>query len=158
MSYDNSTDNAATGQKRPGALQLGPRKKSYVLTTFGLLNAAYYFPGASCATDPLVHYGRHFGRTLHVFCTVGALLSNGILRMGELSEQSEDTLTHEFVFPFSSYNAWLTSARERREHRIFQALLQMIPGLEERLMEGSNEDVIHVAELVRGNCFDEFPN
>jgi hypothetical protein len=79
--------------------------------------------------------------------------------MGELSEQSEDTFTHEFVVPFYFiYNMWLTPARERREHRIFQALLQMIPGLEERLMEGSNEDVIHVAELVRSNRFDEFPS
>jgi len=40
--------------------------------------------------------------------------------------------------------------RERREHRVFQLLLQMIPGLEERLVEGSEENVIHVAELV---CF-----
>jgi hypothetical protein len=56
------------------------------------------------------------------------------------------------------YNMWLMPARERREHRIFQALLQMIPGLEERLMEGSNEDVIHIAELVCGNRFDEFPS
>jgi hypothetical protein len=38
--------------------------------------------------------------------------------------------------------------RERREHRIFQLLLQMVPGLEERLVEGSEENVLHVAELV----------
>jgi hypothetical protein len=40
------------------------------------------------------------------------------------------------------------NARELREHRVFSRLLQMIPGLEDRLMEGSNENVIHVAELV----------
>jgi hypothetical protein len=39
--------------------------------------------------------------------------------------------------------------RERREHRVFQQLLQMVPGLEERLLEGSDEDVIHIGELVR---------
>ena len=39
-------------------------------------------------------------------------------------------------------------ARERREHRVFRQLLQMIPGLEDRLMEGSNEDIVHIAELV----------
>lgn len=38
--------------------------------------------------------------------------------------------------------------RERREHRIFQVLLQMVPGLEARLMEGSDQDTVHVAELV----------
>jgi len=113
-SDENDTANPTVGQKRPGALALGPRKKP-------------------CGTDPLVHHGRHFGRTVHALCTVSALLNNGILRMGELLDQPEDTFTHE----------------ERREHRIFKILLQMIPGLEERLMEGSNEDVVHVAELIQ---------
>ena len=49
----------------------------------------------SCGTDPLVHYGRHFGRTVHALCTVNALIKNGILRMGELSEQPEESFTHE---------------------------------------------------------------
>jgi hypothetical protein len=49
----------------------------------------------SCGTDPLVHYGRHFGRTVHAMCTVSALINNGILRMGELSEQPEESFTHE---------------------------------------------------------------
>lgn len=31
---------------------------------------------------------------------------------------------------------------------MFNRLLQMIPGLENRLMEGSNEDIVHIAELV----------
>lgn len=42
--------------------------------------------------------------------------------------------------------------RERREHRVFETLLQSVPGLEERLMEGSDEQVSHVADLVRMNC------
>src|ERR1700683_543289 len=51
----------------------------------------------SCATDPLVHHGCHFGRTIHALCTVSALLNNGILCLGELSEQPEETFTHESV-------------------------------------------------------------
>jgi hypothetical protein len=39
-------------------------------------------------------------------------------------------------------------SRERREHRVFQQLLQMIPGLEDRLMSGSADDVVHIADLV----------
>jgi hypothetical protein len=39
--------------------------------------------------------------------------------------------------------------RVRREHRVFQQLLYMVPGLEERIMVGSEEDVSHIAELVR---------
>lgn len=38
--------------------------------------------------------------------------------------------------------------RERREHKVYIRLMQMVPGLEERLMNGSDEDVLHVAELV----------
>ena len=40
------------------------------------------------------------------------------------------------------------SFRERREHRIFQELLGSVPGLEERLLHGSEEEVDIVAELV----------
>ena len=49
-------------------------------------------------TDPLVHHGRHFGRTVHALCSVATLLNNGILRIGELSELSEDTFTQEYIF------------------------------------------------------------
>lgn len=38
--------------------------------------------------------------------------------------------------------------RERREHRVFQRLLQMIPGLEDRLMGSSADDVVHITNLV----------
>ena len=38
--------------------------------------------------------------------------------------------------------------RERREHRVFKQLLQSIPGLEERLVKGSEEDIVLVADVV----------
>jgi hypothetical protein len=38
--------------------------------------------------------------------------------------------------------------RQRREHRVFATLLQIIPGLEERLLGGSGDDVIRIAKLV----------
>jgi hypothetical protein len=47
----------------------------------------------------------------------------------------------------------MADPRERREHRIFRVLIRMVPGLEERLMDGSDEDVVHIAELVRGLTF-----
>jgi hypothetical protein len=40
------------------------------------------------------------------------------------------------------------TCRERKEHRVFDLLLQMVPGLEGRLLNGSDEEVGHVAELV----------
>jgi hypothetical protein len=44
-----------------------------------------------------------------------------------------------------------TSIRFRvcREHLIFEQLLQSVPGLEEKLVGGSDEHVRHVADLVR---------
>lgn len=107
---------------------------------------------SSCSTDPLIHHGRHFGRTVHALCSVSALLNNGILRMGELADEPEESFTHDYL---SSYRAAITvkkthriTLRERREHCVFTHLLQMIPELEERLMSGSDEEVLHVAELV----------
>ena len=44
---------------------------------------------------------------------------------------------------------WTLYNRQRREHRVFEALLMMIPGLEERLMNGSEEDTVGIAEMVR---------
>jgi hypothetical protein len=39
--------------------------------------------------------------------------------------------------------------RQRREHRVFNDLLQMIPGLEDRLMAGDEEDTSRIADYVR---------
>ena len=37
---------------------------------------------------------------------------------------------------------------ELREYRVFQQLLRTVPGLEARIMEGSDEETNHIAELV----------
>ncbi|KJA13822.1 hypothetical protein HYPSUDRAFT_124882, partial [Hypholoma sublateritium FD-334 SS-4] len=67
------------------------------------------------STDPLVHHGRHFGRSIHALCNVHALVNNGIIRAGERSEEPEDAFTPQ----------------ERREHLIFLQLLKSVPSLEE---------------------------
>ncbi|KJA13589.1 hypothetical protein HYPSUDRAFT_151445 [Hypholoma sublateritium FD-334 SS-4] len=97
------------------ALQLGPRKKPR-------------------STDPLVHHGRHFGRSIHALCNVHALINNGIIRMGERSEEPEEAFT----------------AQERREHKVFILLLKSVPGLEDRIMASdSEEEVHHIATLIQ---------
>ncbi|KAF8221314.1 hypothetical protein L208DRAFT_1328528 [Tricholoma matsutake] len=50
-----------------------------------------------CASDPFVHYGRHFSQTVHAMCSIQALLTNGIVRMGEEGEVVEESLTPEQV-------------------------------------------------------------
>lgn len=64
----------------------------------------------SCLTDPLVHHGRHFGRTVHALCNVQALLTNGLLRIGELAGEPEEAFTYEYA-PFSTRpTLYLTSS------------------------------------------------
>ncbi|KJA14506.1 hypothetical protein HYPSUDRAFT_208632 [Hypholoma sublateritium FD-334 SS-4] len=58
------------------ALRLGPRKKPRL-------------------TDPLVHHGRHFGRSIHALCNVHALINNGVIRMVERSEEPEEAFTSQ---------------------------------------------------------------
>lgn len=48
---------------------------------------------SSRSTDPLVHHGRHFGRTVHALCNIHALISNGIIRLGEQAEEPEEEFT-----------------------------------------------------------------
>jgi hypothetical protein len=52
------------------------------------------------------------------------------------------TVHNSYIFDFDGL------IRERREHRIFENLLQMIPELQERLMGASAEEIVHVGELV----------
>ena len=51
----------------------------------------------SRAGDPLVHHGRHFGRTVYAMCSVHALFTSAIVRMGEDEDVAEELLTFEFV-------------------------------------------------------------
>ncbi|KAG1737726.1 hypothetical protein EDB19DRAFT_1636705 [Suillus lakei] len=86
----------------------------------------------SSASDPLVSHRQHFGRTMFVLCNYPSLLTNGILRL----EQMEDTPLEDF------------SAEERREHHVFEQLLESYPGLLEQLRDSSEEEILHVRELI----------
>ncbi|KAG2757845.1 hypothetical protein P692DRAFT_201858825 [Suillus brevipes Sb2] len=89
-------------------------------------------PSPSSSSDPLVSHGRHFGRTVFVLCNYPSLLTNGVLRL----ELLEDTPLEEF------------SAEEQREHRVFEQLIDSYPGLLEWLKDGSEEEILHVGELI----------
>jgi len=76
------------------ALQLGPRKRPSVL---GLCQYCVTYRNflPRCTADPLIHHGRHFGRTVHALCNVQALLTNGLLRIGELAGEPDESFTNE---------------------------------------------------------------
>ncbi|TEB31483.1 hypothetical protein FA13DRAFT_1629042, partial [Coprinellus micaceus] len=81
-------------------------------------------------SDPLVHHGRHFGRTVFAFSNMQALLLAGLV-MDE--DQAPET------------------QQERQEHRAFRCLLRLVPGLQERLgLEDTDADtVIAIANLLQ---------
>lgn len=92
---DERPSSPLAGHKRPSALELGPRKKPCVVQTNLSMCLTFFISGYSCYTDPLVHHGRHFGRTIFALCNFQALLNNGILRMVELPDRPLETLSPE---------------------------------------------------------------
>ena len=60
------------------------------------------------SSDPLVHHGRHFGRTVYAMCNVRLLITNGLLRLEELDggEIMEESLTSECVFLLIYSSCW----------------------------------------------------
>ena len=69
----------------------------------------------------------------------------------ESGRQPAEQLTNKYVIiPHIAFthNKFMYINREQQEHRVFKLLLQMVPGIEGRLTESSDEDVAHIAELV----------
>ncbi|KAF6741164.1 hypothetical protein DFP72DRAFT_1084751 [Ephemerocybe angulata] len=86
-------------------------------------------------TDPLVFHGRHFGRAFEAFCKPFPLIKEGVSRHVQLSAK---VITKEDL-----------SAREKREHRIFQDLLRLSPGLDQRVMRSSDQELHYIADMFR---------
>ncbi|KAF6751825.1 hypothetical protein DFP72DRAFT_815914, partial [Ephemerocybe angulata] len=85
-------------------------------------------------SDPLIHYGRHFGRTVRTFCRIQGLIKVGLAQSVELEL---GRTTKEDL-----------SASERTEHELYRQLLKMIPGLEEKLCNGGEHDLFYIAETI----------
>jgi hypothetical protein len=70
----------------------------------------------------------------------------------ELEDIAEENLTDEFVGSHFMSGIELTVLlREVRDYEIYKQLLSLSPKLEERLYNGSEQDVYHVADLVSGD-------
>ncbi|KAF8332946.1 hypothetical protein F5887DRAFT_1063780 [Amanita rubescens] len=88
----------------------------------------------SRAGGPFVHHGRHFGRTVHAMCNVQALIANCLILFGQDGEVALEALT----------------TQQRKELNVFQQLLEMVPHLQERLMESSElEEYMTIADLIQ---------
>ncbi|KAJ3523302.1 hypothetical protein NMY22_g11499 [Coprinellus aureogranulatus] len=85
--------------------------------------------------DPLVHHGRHFGRTIHAFCKPFPLLAEGLARQLQLQAGAVSGLD-DFT------------EQERMEHEIFRKLMKMNPALEKRVLKASEEELHYVADMI----------
>jgi hypothetical protein len=83
-------------------LDLGTeRNRKLLFTVFVILSDFYSrLSGIRHSSDPLVHHGHHFGRTVYAMCNVRSLITNGLRRLEESDggEISEESLTSEYVF------------------------------------------------------------
>ncbi|KAH6879665.1 hypothetical protein BKA70DRAFT_1378294 [Coprinopsis sp. MPI-PUGE-AT-0042] len=82
-------------------------------------------------TDPLVHHGRHFGRTVYAFVNIYALINNGLAVEDEEAEEAPE------------------EPQARREMRVYQNLLKMIPSLHQRILDASEEEVMAIAAMIQ---------
>ncbi|KAH6913576.1 hypothetical protein BKA70DRAFT_1370033 [Coprinopsis sp. MPI-PUGE-AT-0042] len=117
-----------------GAVLLGGNPlRSRLLVTIVAMQIRLISP-PRCRTDPLVHHGRHFGRTIQAFCQVHLLLKQGLARtiQLELGRIGEEDLGES----------------ESQEHRIYTRLLALSPTLEERLCTGSEQELYHIADMI----------
>jgi len=107
MSEDDIENLYTAGHCRPrqeDALQLGPRKKPFVLSlSLSFILFIFHWPTpSSCIADPLIHHGRHFGRTVHALCSIRTLVQNGLRRMTPPGDDTDVIATTQYgLFPFS---------------------------------------------------------
>jgi hypothetical protein len=80
---------------RDDALHLGPRKKLYALSAF--LATFFFTTLARCISNPLIGHSRHFCRTVHALCNIKALLTNGLLLLGEQADEADEAFAAEYV-------------------------------------------------------------
>ncbi|TEB19261.1 hypothetical protein FA13DRAFT_1719015 [Coprinellus micaceus] len=98
-------------------------------------------PQKQVRTDPLVGHGRHFGRTIRTFCRVHTLIKSGLSRAMqlELGRITDEDLSHN----------------ELSEQRLYQYLLKLSPGLEERLNTGSDQDLHYITKGISSARSDD---
>ena len=83
-------------------LDLGTgRNRRLLFTVFVILSDFYScLSGIRHSSNPLVHHGHHFGRTVYAMCNVKSLIMNGLHQLEESDggEILEESLTSGYVF------------------------------------------------------------
>lgn len=89
---------AADSAKVPFKWVQGKKRMFYLFIRSLIKLTSHHF---SCISDPLVHRGRHFGWTVHALCNMNTLITNGLLRTGELADEPEESFTKEYALHYS---------------------------------------------------------
>ncbi|KAG6912529.1 hypothetical protein DXG01_013970, partial [Tephrocybe rancida] len=88
-----------------------------------------------CMQDPLIHHGRHFGRTIHAFCRIHGIINNGIIIQDELDTTGQ-----------------LTKFTEDQKHhyKLFKQLLetQNVPYLKDTIFLASLERLQEISDML----------
>ena len=134
---------------RLSSLQRGKCRKSVIL--YAILSDKIVV--ASHAGDPLIHYGRHFSRTVHAMCNVQVLLTQGVDRLASTEVVAEESLTLEYILVvlvsiISGLMHLPLKHRARRGRQVFDKLCRIVPRFSDRLLESEEWQVIEMAELV----------
>lgn len=66
----------------------------------------FLYVNSSAASDPLVHRGRHFGRTIFAFANVKSLIMNGLDRMATQETGGTETLSEKYISVSSSHDCF----------------------------------------------------
>ncbi|TFK20304.1 hypothetical protein FA15DRAFT_599991, partial [Coprinopsis marcescibilis] len=79
--------------------------------------------------DPLVHHGRHIGRSIYAFANINRLLTLGVAidALGDVPSEEQ----------------------ERLEYRVYKAILKFLPPLDEALTNYSPEQITRIAALLQ---------
>ncbi|KAG6912530.1 hypothetical protein DXG01_013962 [Tephrocybe rancida] len=89
----------------------------------------------ACMQDPLIHHGRHFGRTIHAFCRIHGIINNGIIIQDELDTTGQ-----------------LTKFTEDQKHhyKLFKQLLetQNVPYLKDTIFLASLERLQEISDML----------
>ena len=82
----------------------------------------------STLTDPLVHCGRHFGRTVYAFCNVKLLLANGLERFAQDEDDDAEGMTAKYV-SFLSFSALIDCHQGAAGAIHLPSIAQHMPGI-----------------------------
>jgi hypothetical protein len=87
-------------------------------------------------TDPLEFIGKHFARTVEMFTLPQVILTRGVIRDGDGSDDDDPSSYSEEYDPSYLPTTSANITRENALYKMYQALMEMSPDLRTRVTSG----------------------